>query len=145
MLSPLQTIRLACIAANPSILDLKFGCEFSFKNGVKNCVALSSDEWKRLHFWVLFPGLEPKYDSLPRKEIEKYIEILGRPIRLADVLVAIDKKGTDANLWVNVSGGFAWTSIGTDCREFETTWNLLSDDLRDQSPETLEFISNLLK
>lgn len=64
------------------------------------------------------------------------IKILGREIRLADVLLAM--KSLKERKWTDQ----AWLITGSkdDCN-----WNLLKDSLTDQSEETIEFLYELLK
>lgn len=64
-----------------------------------------------------------------------------RPIRLADVLLAIGgESDTEQSQWRYLGNlskvcGFGWN----------VAWNLRNDDLSQQSPETLRFLANLLK
>lgn len=56
-----------------------------------------------------------------------------REVRLADVLLAIKKVGYGStDEWLGVLGHLA------------DTWNLRADDLESQSPETIEFLNQLL-
>lgn len=71
-----------------------------------------------------------------------------RPIRLADVLVAIgnmmvivDARGNFYKLEMKLSDKMP----SFDEKAGTAKWNLLKDDLREQREETLEFIANLLK
>lgn len=72
------------------------------------------------------------------------------PIRLADVLLAISSRGdadTPAPVWaIDTAGEFfdQSTSDGSPIY-LAKYWNLLKDSLSDQSPETLQFIYELLK
>lgn len=129
----IDIIKKACIQANPSIMELGFGCRFFFKGNNNNeCIALSSKEWKRLTFIISLPHLEPKIDSLNRKELieNNELEILGRPIRLADVLLAYSKKE-------------GWPVL--ELAQIASMWSLTKDSLQEQSEETLSFLANLLK
>lgn len=68
-----------------------------------------------------------------------------RPIRLADVLLAIDKFG---NYCIAARENGTFMVYGDDC-EWRANgkllfWNLRKDSLEDQSPECLEFLANLL-
>lgn len=98
MKEQIEFIREKCIEANPSIKDLVFGCRFLFRGNNNGCIVLSNDEWKRLHFIISLPLLEPKYDSLNRKDLleDDALDIIGRDIRLTDVLLAVKQK--DINL-----------------------------------------------
>lgn len=127
----INLIREKCIAANPAIMELGFGCEV--RQGKK------VDQ-----IWRMTPGTSfPRGYSLvhftgaffpDRKDaVSKSFEILGRPIRLADVLLVLkDKVGASQNVTKLVYG------IGI-------YWRMKKDDLRDQSPECIDFLYSLLK
>ncbi len=148
----IQKIREACIAANPSILDLTFGCELYYpsegnttpdgkywvtevKDGCVYCIARESYS----------------KDYTPRRfAIEGNFEILGRPIHLADVLLAVEKQGDiliklnyDKTICIkrseSVKGLTEWQITDS------ANWDLSKNSLIDQSDETIEFISKLLE
>lgn len=129
----LQTIRQACIKANPSILDLVFGCKVRLKDGSCETITKWAQHDRFPVFLVLGNGIE-----YIESEIE---EILGRSIRLTDVLLAIKAYKIKLDFDTR-SQPFLFI---TDWKEKTVIWNLLKDNLEDQSEETLEFISNLLK
>lgn len=151
----IKIIRGACIAANPAIVELRFGCEFKFTEeydnyemGFRNvedvCIAYreDTDAYGNPYLWI--NGVCSEYEFTTKEEIE----IIGRPIRLADVLLAIWKqdkcKGADilrTHTGNIASGGFKETNLEHIVMGL---WNLLKDDLEEQSDETVEFISNLL-
>lgn len=137
----IEIIRKACIAANPSILDLTFGCEVIPKQGELSGIVIKVFENNTV-------------DVICRKEIEEQkavitlegcpverLEILGRPITLPDVLLAMNKidaygVGSDGRFilgteWVKEKNGL-----------FAMTWNL-TKSLEDQSPECLSFLAEL--
>lgn len=165
----IETIRKACIKANPSIKDLVFGCEVMMKWGdyhgdvatveyvcgkckkhklSKNCnedcyfdgniedaisvVHSPEDEPKE---WIL---LEADYD------------IIGRPIRLADVLLAIKDNTIGIHKSAMNNGTYAWfiklhEPNGLQFKATGKLWHLLKDDLTQQSDETIDFLYELLK
>lgn len=141
-----KIVREACIAANPEIVELKFGCRFFFKGNNNGCVALSNDEWKRLHFMISLPMLEPKYDTLNRKDLldEEALEIIGRPIRLADVLLALGNTEHRSEVGVNFDSDGAYIFYDDFENASGGKWNLLKDNLSDQSDETKLFLTGLL-
>jgi hypothetical protein len=119
----LHFIREKCIAANPEIVELKFGCEFeNVKTGARFIIPTNG-----------YPNDNHK--------------ILGRPIRLADVLLAIE----------NANGNIELATYGEPLhighyekpeREgyySKAYWNLRADDLEKQSEETISFLYELLK
>lgn len=66
---------------------------------------------------------------------------IGRPIRLADVLLAIDfVRPTKQSWFVRYDGMF----FENRWNEWGPTWNLRQDSLEDQSPEVIAFISSIL-
>lgn len=89
-----------------------------------------------------------------REEIflgEHKYEILGRPIRLADVLLAIDNVKpsltdafSDTFCGVRINGEFEMMSVG-DSFSSGVKWNLREDNLDSQSEETITFLAELLK
>ncbi len=142
----LEVIRKACVAANPEIMELKFGCLIKTKDGIQ-------------HYGQ---GLEDSNDGGFRSVDEgcgccsnnQYydkgqFEILGREIRLADVLLAIQAKYQKINGYVTYlvgSNGTFYEQEGLCGSHQELDyWNLLKDSLTDQSEECIEFLYNLLK
>lgn len=112
-------IRQKAIEANPSILDLVFGCEGEDVNGI----------WRMAHHnWE---AKEPGKDWFSIFPPEK---IIGRPIRLADVL--------------NLPDSFTDKYSNKENKELLwklcANWNLLQDDLTLQSQETIDFLYSLL-
>lgn len=123
----ISAIREACCAANPEIKELKFGCE-GIEDG-KKFVNLGDGSWqmKDKEFWG-FSSVSPE-------------KILGRPIRLTDVLLAIDAKGDPRGNYVKVNGrlGGAW---GEYIKEI--SWNLRKDSIDDQDEVTISFLYEVL-
>lgn len=149
MTQQIETIRQACIKANPSILDLVFGCEFcrfSDKGIVDVLASLQAHMDGGFTVAMQRKGtIGFNHYSTTRDDVESWV-ILGRPIRLTDVLLATEKR------WRTMYGVNPIDGLKRDIplREGEmlyyicSKWNLLKDDLREQSPETIEFIYNLL-
>jgi len=72
-----------------------------------------------------------------------------RPIRLADVLLAMNKLHHDGSYMISDAGFFAHFKARCALAEkairvFECAWNLGADNLKRQRPETIDFIANLL-
>lgn len=142
----LEKIREACILANPSIKDLVFGCEVKCR--MWNNRPEKKLIWKNGIFieeingnnYVLFKktGADFAYHE---------IKIIGRKIGLADVLLAIEKsKDIDIlSFWQRFAD---YTHL--DKSNFQmlyfliSNYNLLKDDLTQQSPETIRLIYKLL-
>jgi hypothetical protein len=126
----LQAVREAVIKAVPSILDLGEGCRFTEY----------VDEWVILRetptgFLTFYPE-EWKTFLRSREEIElsRLIRIIGRPIRLADVV--------QAHRW-QYSPTTSYT-FSLKVAELVNFWDCKQDDLSKQSPETIEFLHQLL-
>ena len=137
----LEIIREACIKANPEIMELKFGClihckDFKdFPNTIRPYAGYKfSKELDRNVAQVLSSGGQ-------LHQMDENHEILGRPIRLADVLLALDVNSTDPYWKIGASSSLFVIQYGED----KCVWFLREDDLRHQSEETLEFLANLLK
>lgn len=138
----LEAVRGKVIAANGDIMKLQFGCEL-----------LRGSKPNR-HYKVIedigFAGNENKvwinsvpFGSMPL-ELDKDLiqnggefEILGRPIRLADVLLAIPKRKIDS------MGGFDISAFSIYLNRTEI-WFLPKNDLSLQSEETVRFLGEVL-
>ena len=132
----IKIIREACIKANPEIVELKFGCEVK-KDGEVYTVTIVKDTGtfkNTLEDYLLCVSKSGQAAAL-----EKWvrIEIIGRPIRLPDILLVIPEK-------------FGWAVMGKKYCFFSENgtpicdWNLKDDNLEHQSPETIKFINDIL-
>jgi len=162
-----EIIRNACIKANPSILDLVFGCELITGNTALGRVIFLEEKIDKYgtHWKVFCPNMDndlaESFGSRIRsygwkKPLEPDLPIIGRPIRLADIILAIKKKDTDleAEFAIKYKGHppvkynnfyqfmMFLTKFEMDGGSF---WNLQNDDLSLQSQGTKELIANLLK
>jgi hypothetical protein len=125
-----QKLKEVIQATNPEIMELKFGCEViyrtwpvpDFKRGF---VFQKMDK----SIGVLHKGRIPDFIT-PERDIW---EILGRPIRLADVLFAC---GANHIISAPRSGGWIKAVV--------MHWNFLDDNLDHQSDETKQFLIDLL-
>lgn len=132
-----QIIRDACVAANPDIIELKFGCEIEVSDDfipypivtyMREIGASKKDgayEWEGMRNGTIW--------TRRKSEI---LKILGRPIRLADVLHGIQ------------DAGFRKGIVTTTDKQIESIiwkWNLLQDDLSLQTEETKAILAELLK
>lgn len=156
----LEAIRRAAIAANPEIVELKPGCEFYQKNR-KTGEVLSDAVYvfvgrgidsREIKFSLTDRYVRDEigcYDGYAYNEVqteknmEGYIEIIGRPIRLADVMLAIGRR--EDRIHVTCDGWFCilQTPMHEFARRFQ--WNLRKDSLDEQGPETIDFLYELLK
>ena len=69
-------------------------------------------------------------------------------IRLADVLLAIRKKGNDT--WYSIDFEGVFWGCEPNCKPeaisaFHVLWNVRKDDLNEQSEETIDFLAELLR
>ena len=151
----------------PDVMKLEFGCEvkslkdvqgngsiilsgdigynvgqdnFLFKSAQMFGVSSAGFEWER--------GFKPQYVVLNNYEnLKSEFEILGKPITLAVVLLAINKQLYE-DAWeiaINSDGQFI-RDWGESTHEMtDDWWNLSKDNFNDQSDETKTFIGELLK
>jgi hypothetical protein len=160
MTDHIKKIREACVAANPSILDLKFGCEVSLDEPENEKEMAHPDRIERVLVMRttennVYLTVEPYSEDVfeiwnDEMEFARVnLKILGRPIRLADVMATIFTSwNTDENIKKRPLDDDSYTEFFKDEREVVIKvvkrWNMLDDNLEHQSPETLEFIANLL-
>ena len=131
----IQFIRERCIEANPSIKKLEFGCEVEWKGaGASKGIFIKDkrDDSKS----YLFYGSD-RVETFDKEQCKEHVSIIGRPIRLADMLLAFKSENILAQ--VDTKGQINFQPFKGD-----TSWNLLKDNLQDQSPETIDFIYSLL-
>ena len=120
----------------PSVMALEFGCEI-FREGAGREIFISrfGNEYSvcRLNNNGFFLPI-----TLPFPPESQRFEILGKPITLAVVLLAINQKYTESNdVW------FVYDLRQTQLSGIER-WNLHKDNFNDQSEETKGFIGGLL-
>lgn len=126
--------------ANPEIMELKFGCEVKiFVIGIEK---ITAPDWSRFHdkeeWWETAGGFAFNAKG------DEY-EILGRPIRLADVLLAFQKnKISGARISIDEDGSFAIDNGNIRMNHPNARWNLKDDNLDHQSDETKQFLIDLL-
>ena len=132
----LEIIRKAVIKANPEIMELKFGCKFVYFGEKRMVVEVLENSLLRLE--------DGELTSKIKLETLIGVNILGREIRLADVLLAFGEScknnpNFNKNEW--------------DLQHFKAhnvlkivgEWDLLHDNLELQSEETIKFLVELLK
>lgn len=126
----LTIVREAVIKAVPEIMELKFGCFVEF-TGKYMITAVKNDHTHDPH--VDLVNEKGQIEELVTVDI---LEILGRKIGIADILVAIKKSPKCDTYWeYEAASNLTWGL---------NEWNLLSDSLEDQSPECLQFLAGLL-
>lgn len=140
----LEIVRQACIVANPAIMELGFGCEVLIADWIVRIITcpLTANEFLGIRIYGGNTGVVRDTVEFKEKAIDK---ILGRPIRLVDVLVAIRKASPyDDSLAVFCGGDIVKNGDEGFLPEPKVEWNLLKDDIRDQSEETVAFLAGLL-
>ncbi len=131
----IEEIRKACIEANPEIVELEFGCLFQIK-GAKYPQPIIGIKWKENedtgideidYFRDIYGGKVGYTNS---------IEIIGRPIRLADILLAIEVKLENRK-----------DNEILKMEEFQhvtSNWILSQENLEKQKEYLISFIHNVL-
>lgn len=138
----LQFIRKKCIQANPSILDLDFGCVLLRRmDGEPSGHYQVLERGSGFHpekIWIssrVFGSMTLLSNQIvtetekSEEEIRNTYEIIGRAIRLADLLYIIEKLElpVDRNWYM-----------------FTKTYHLLDDNLEHQSPELISLIYEII-
>jgi len=127
-----QFVREKCVTANPEIVELKFGCLVSWRKGT---FYFGGRRKKGKSVLINKSGL-----SLYSVSSHEY-RIIGRSLRLADILLAIIEKMSVGDLRgfnINSYGEFF---LGDDAKG---SWNLRADDYDLQTEECKNFIANML-
>lgn len=139
----IQAIREACILANEDILKLEFGCEIKSPTSrrIKKRFFTGSSDEQQENYYIDIDQVGSNDEQFLCEQMEDDLDdiIIGRPIRLADVLLAI---GQGASYYGPYDGELAMT---TSQPERKATWNLLKDSLEDQEEPTINFIHELLQ
>lgn len=133
----LTAVRSAIIAAVPSILELKFGCEIKFPKGEIGMIV----EEKPSYVWYIFPDSDEKIKRTKRV-VQEYCEIIGRKIGIADVLMAMEKRTVNFGCLNINQGGLMEFESATETKRAQ--WDLTTDDLNLAKPETVEFLYKIL-
>lgn len=134
----IEHIRSKCIEANPSIKDLVFGCDISIYGKYFRIIRAYED----IKSYDLENNTRYTIEMLTKTI---YIQILGREIRLTDVLLALSKVKNCDGLNIDVLGAIREKVPGFTPQSYSAFWNLKQDNLELQSKECIDFIFNLLK
>lgn len=122
----LAAVRQAVIAAVPSIMDLTFGCDTNLGYVVaedKNGIWLVNLDY-------LIGGLQ--LYSKTQMQFSNNFKIIGRKITIADVLLAMEKQIGHAHWWAKKK------------IELVGQWDCKTDDLSRATPETVDFLYDVL-
>lgn len=117
-----EAVRQAIVRAVPSVMDLVFGCQIKTSKSQIGIILVD----RKFDCDALIEGIR-------RNVGKKHFEIIGRPIQLADVLVAIGSicDNSPANI-----GGFT--------RDLLNNGWILSQDFEHQSEATISFLYELM-
>jgi hypothetical protein len=137
-------------AVNPEIMELKFGCEVEcIDNKLSNMYDLTGVGLVVSQEAAVFDGhlryITKKEETHRSVKLDfifhhpNWFKILGRPIRLADVLYTLSLKNP---LWRKDSWDCPVSSY--DVARIFIAWNLLDDNLDNQSDECKQFLNELL-
>jgi len=149
----IEAIRQECIRVNPEIVELKFGCVLKHHGYPPQTIydrrpTLNGSDFKvfsREGNCFLGPSEDGEILLRNSWENQERWRIIGRPITLPDVLLAIQEKRPGCQILVWSSGAFQEFVMGGFKRLLTPGWNLPADDLTQQSEETIDFIHDLLK
>lgn len=130
----MDPIKQRIIELVPEIMELKFGCQVLFKDIVFNYVCRGK-EGRSPTLMLITPDGERATVVIAEMEKMKY-EILGRPIQLADVLLALQSQ-TKWDVFVMKNGNIV--AMG----ESSVRWNLL-ETYDNQTQDVKNFIGRLL-
>lgn len=117
-MTKLEAVRAAIIKVVP---EIEFDCPQCGGNG-----------------WYISPDLRGEPEQFQCQNCNAGGKLLAREPRLSDVLVAIDKKLEGVRFATVASNG--WMHFNYE-RGF---WNMRTDDLSQQSEDTISFIHSLL-
>ncbi len=138
----LDRIHEAC----PETMMLKFGCEYiDHKGDVMIFVRMSAN-----HYYGI---LKRSMSNVLYSCVKSDAKILGTDPTLADVLRTIETKSNrkrNGDEWMVMSSGeLRYVNVlRHEIKRNEATWNLSHDSLswhRDNQPETIEFLYEILK
>ena len=140
----IEYIRQKCIEVNPVITELKFGCELKRPSSARHYKVIEDLGWSANteKVWinsVPFGSMEVPIEIEKKQIIDNNGDewkVIGRPIRLADVLLAIGE----------ANHGTAATSWGANSIRLRILdlWNLHKDDVSLQDDPSIDFLHELL-
>lgn len=141
----IQAIRKACILVNP-----KASAGHNFEVGYGRCSFCDEPRILRDRR-VLRTVVDEKTGGSISEAEEKNIDQtdfpcsknLFRPIRLADVLLAIGKTGKSCA--IDDTGSFCESDFGGFVPNYTKQWNLRKDSLEEQSKNCISFIHELIQ
>lgn len=138
----------AIVKAMPEIMELKFGCLVKMHDEISEfiqenpLVCMQCECTSGVHLKMPNQAGSMSPQSFCKHRFEEWFEILGRPITLEDVLMAIQEteKWNEVSVCLDNGLGIA-LFYGDNLPNNE--W-LLGKPLSEQSPETISFLHSLL-
>jgi len=134
----LETIRAAAIKANPEIVELKFGCHITTRRSGTRLVFAEHDGNANEYGLCYYPRLGGGTQHIRLEGVG----IIGRPIRLADVLFAIDRRRPLKQRWAVRYDGLFFDERNN---KWGGVWSVRADTLEEQSDECIAFLADLLR
>lgn len=136
----LEEVRKAVIAAVPNILDLKFGCQFTIQGADRIIVGA----WPEDGQWLSVHPIDGGPQELTKTMLDYGARVIGRPIRLADVLIAMSDIRV-SEIEISSPCGHP-TAAGIVFKKGKriALWVLNKDSLDDQSEEVISFLYKIL-
>lgn len=134
----LKTIRDACVAINQDIMRLDIGCNVLIFGAKKRKVCDVKNYTDKGVYIVV-----DRYGNTEFSPNE--YEILGRDIRLADVLLVVHGNKEYVDVVIDSRGRFGDDNGALGIHDKGVMWNLLKDNLEEQSDETIDFIYHLIE
>lgn len=138
----------------PEIMELKFGCGIEILEprfaSTKNIYSMELEYYKTNPIQIITVCSDPNvyliktkigFDHFSWRDIDKHCKILGRPITLADCLLAMEKVGK--YVLVDITGNLFTHDMSDGALVDEGIWDL-NKSYNDQSQETKDFIGNIL-
>lgn len=140
-MTKLEELKKVIQTANPEIMELKFGCAVSGQ-GIDRGLVIDRTEPGTV---VRVEVGNYKVEEIVKADWLHTMKILGRPIRLADVLLAYHKKFLPKeDLMLKAVVDHVLNKIHKDMWSIVANWNLLDDNLDHQSEQTINFLWGLL-
>lgn len=141
----IQFIRQKCVEANPDIVKLQYGCWVKRKDYYVPDLLIHIQSYEDFNDVSICEARNGEYAiannyRASTQEISDWI-IIGRDIRLADVLLAMNGKLGDDTYAI----GYHGCTHKPEGQYVLHNWVLTKDRLEEQSPATIELIYNLLK
>jgi hypothetical protein len=150
----IEYIRKACIEANPEIVELKFGCEVIIED--EPALIINTFTKGRWGYWeiqyqrdIMHERYKWKNSRLKGNYLRsEFTKIIGRPIRLSDVLVlvahTVPAPKSEATLMNEKVMSNKFKLFDQRINGVVSRWEWKDDNLEHQTPETIDFIFNLL-